>query len=664
MRCRISDNIKFDPRPEFQNYIYKRFRFQFDNLFNAGETAKNNTEFEKLYITDFEFEDQIDKILHSINSTAQFCVGYTGIGKTTSIRHCFQLGVSNAPTLTTPSRLTESKYMVIFPTFLDGYIQPVEEHFDLSYRVSAVCTAMEMAHPELQEIYKTPEELRAFYKFIQVHTPHILEMQDSILELPNSSEEDYIIKKLDKTMKYFPLDYYACKLKYYILKKYDLYDRLIIILDDVETMPEVFQERIILDYFHLFNCMNITEYPQDSNYRVNLLISLRPHTYRIFSNGMRGRRLGAYPLENPIIKKNPVDLNCLFKNRFDYYTSMLPNIAGNLESWRESYNGLMIINRLFDGQYKTMISNLCFMNVRTSLTEYAKILANRFWIQENHDNLGAFRVSPNDCKITNVTIVRAIGCGNSKVFTGENNSIIPNFFYTTLDYDYSIQCLLVMQYFFRNMRIFTGGSVEYGLDTQELRNVYAEWKCILDEERVKQLSIAVRHLFECKILRKSIMDFDDYQMLDTLESIDETSRLYISPLGTELMNMLRRDSILLEMLRECAWRNYSGQDSDYFSECSYDLIRNGKQNELFMDLLEYVDTLRQMEEEFFFSQEGINLYGYCNLFGENLVVEWLFAGIENSLRATGKIYNSLIAKKYYEVNERIAESKTRLLEGK
>ncbi len=72
MRRRISDNIKFDPRPEFQNYIYKRFRFQFDNLFNAGETAKNNTEFEKLYITDFEFEDQIDKILHSINSTAQF----------------------------------------------------------------------------------------------------------------------------------------------------------------------------------------------------------------------------------------------------------------------------------------------------------------------------------------------------------------------------------------------------------------------------------------------------------------------------------------------------------------------------------------------------------------------------------------------------------------
>lgn len=229
--------------------------------------------------------------------------------------------------------------------------------------------------------------------------------------------------------------------------------------------------------------------------------------------------------------------------------------------------------------------------------------------------------------------------------------------------DYSIQCLLVMQYFREKMQVFSGGGVEYGLNAEALHEVYAEWRYVLDEKRVNQLRCALYHLFECKILRKSIMDFDDYQALDTSKSLDETSRLYMSPRGIELMNMLERDSILLEMLRECVWREYSGHEDEYCLECSHDLVRSGRQNNLFMDLLEYVESLHQMEVEFLSSQEGISLHEYRKLFGSSLVVERLLSGIENSLRFSGKIYNSDIAKKFYQVTEKIVESKMILMEG-
>lgn len=428
MRQRISESIFNDTKVEDKNEIYKKFAFQFSNLFNTGETAKNNEDFEKMYIADIEFEEAINNFLRSINSTAQFCIGYTGIGKTTSLRHCFNLGVSTAPVLTTSSKITKDKYMVIFPTFLDGYMQSSSNYFDLPGRVSAVCTVLEKAHPELQEICNSFDGRRELYEFILEHTPHILETGASLWELEKSSEEDRIIKRLDNGMKYYPLEYCACKLKFYILKKYDRYDRLVIILDDVESLPEDFQEHIIADYFRLFSCMQNTIYPEDSNYRVNLMISLRPHTYRIFFNGMRGRMLAAYPLETPIIKSHAVDLTSLFQNRFDYYTSMSPKVIGNLESWNVCYEQLMLINQAFDSRYKNMISNLSFMNVRASLAEYAKIFTNRFWVQHIHADSGAFSVFPHELTINNVTVIRALGCGNSKIFTGEYNPIIPNFF--------------------------------------------------------------------------------------------------------------------------------------------------------------------------------------------------------------------------------------------
>ena len=76
------------------------------------------------------------------------------------------------------------------------------------------------------------------------------------------------------------------------------------------------------------------------------------------------------------------------------------------------------------------------------------------------------------------------------------------------------------------------------------------------------------------MLRKSIYDIDDLKNLGKKESLSDDSMLYISPRGTELYEMFKRDSVLLEMLREDVWRDYSGWN--YIGKTSNELMQERK----------------------------------------------------------------------------------------
>lgn len=663
MNYRICDHVR-DTTDYGENDIYRKFKYQFDNLFNKGEVANNDTDFEAMYVEDANFEESIITFLQSINSVACFCVGYTGIGKTTSIRHCLELGVSNKPVLTTRSFRNSAKRMVIFPTFLDGFMP--ESSFDLPRRIAAVCTSLEEAYPELLLNLKTTEGKKEFYNFIREHSSDIVETLDEWNQ-EGLSEDQLIVKKLNHAIKCRPLAYFANKLKYYIIKKQDVYDRLVIVLDDIEGLPEIFQDKVIGDYLHLFSCMKNTDYPGDSEYRVNLLVSVRPHTYRILINGSRSRLFETYPIEPPILKQRAIDLKDLFEKRFNHYTSLSPRTIGNVQSWNDCYQELMKMNNAFDGKYKEMLINLNFMNLRAALAWYSRVFSNRFWIQENRTKMDIFTVCASEYNFNNITVIRAVGCGNKSVFTGVRSLgdapeiVVPNLFLTSEDSDYSVQCLLVIQYFYRKLipRGSNAPVAYYGLNASSLKSVYNEWSRALDAKHVKQLKDALKYLFECKILRKSILDSDDYKTLDLQESIDESSRLYISPRGTELFDMLTRDSVLLEMMRECAWRDYECREPDYKYDCSYDLMRNGRQKDIFIDLLEYIEAMRETEEDFFSSSEDA-IAVYRSMFGSKLVVERLFAGVEKSLQYSGNNNDPVVYQKYYRIRKQIEESRKRL----
>lgn len=664
MKYRICDHVLISGDYS-ENDIYRKFKYQFDNLLTADEIPTNNEDFENLYVSDESFEAALYGFLSSIRNSMKFCVGYTGIGKTTSIRHCLKLGVSNVALLSTNSLQNSNKYMIIFPAFFDGIKKETPDILNLIGRISAVCTTLEEIHPELLNVLRTPQGRESFYTFIRKHTPNIVELPDDFL-LIDLSRDDEIKERLKFAQKNFSYEYCANKLKYYIKCNYNLYDRLVIVLDDIETLPEKQQDKVIEEYLQFFECMNNTDFPSDSEYRINLLISIRPHTLRLYQQGNFNRafrRLEAFPIAtNPVLKKQAVDLKLLFRRRFDYYTKQSPKIVGNKKSWDDCYKELMRLNDAFDGKYKDMILNLCFLNIREALAVYSKIFANRFWVQGNRFKESSFVVDSREYTFNNINVIRAIGCDNGATFTGGEGSVIPNMFFSSEHEDYSVQCLLVMQYFLHSAQKAEGShQITYGQSAKKLDEILQDWSTIVGEERKQKLECALLYLFEKKILRKSIEDVDDISTIDTRESLNTKSKLYLSPLGYELMAMLGRDSVLLEMLRECAWREYDGRSDSYSLLSSYELLVQGVQYKIFIDLLEYVDYLREEEEKMFFDPDGnIDKSAYESAFGSSMVVTQLLRGIENSLNYSGIMNMPVVYDKFRRIRRRIDESSRNL----
>ena len=638
-----------------ENDIYRKFKFQFEHFLNGESVAQSDEQFYKMYVSEYTSEKVIKNFITTLDDCAGFYIGFTGIGKTTTLRYCLDLGIKDVSSFTLNTtvnfdnrELKTGKQTIVFPTFANGiYLNRNTQYsIDLPERVQGLCAALEKENPDLSDLFMSSNGRYAFLDFIQDTVPRIIPAQESVWT-NGITKDELTFKRLEYARVKHEFEYYASKLKWYISLKYDKYDRLVILLDDVETIPEKYQIPFIEQYLHLYRCMRNTKRPDNGQYAVKLLISIRPHTLRVLQNNSQAdRRIGAFPIKK-LFKNHAVDLDRFFENRFDYYTSLSPQAIGNLETWKACKDVLMNLNHEYADQYKDMISNLCFMDIRRTLTTYARILSNRMWVQDGKAKESNFTINELDYKFNNITVIRAIGCGEAPAFSGNETQEIPNIFFTSEDEDYSIYCLLVMRYF----SIISKRHPDdlYGAYAEEFQSTKDQWIQALGNDLSNKLIFASRYLFGIKVLRKSIRDFDDYDTMDLPESLDGKSKLYISMRGNELLNMLSRDSVYFEMLRERAWREYDGKEEVYSRLSSADLMRQGNQHLIFLDLLEYVDSLRESEEEVFFNNVDIDPYLYQRIFGKSLVSETILKGIENSLNFSGIIEHPTIKKKLFDV---------------
>lgn len=619
--------------------IYRKFGDQFDKLFDAKEVAKDKKEFEKMYVHDKNFEKQLWNFRKFPNSITKFCVGYTGIGKSTTLRHVFELGVSKEAFFNT------KKKEIVFLTCLDGYQRNEIKKFNLVDRIAAVCRGMENLYPELREILPTIDGKKEFYKFVQTHTSYILQNINPF-EAMDMDENEEILSRLKGAYEKYPFEYFANLLKFYIKKKYDLFHQLIIILDDIESLPENSQKSTIAEFLKLQDCMQNTDYPQNGKYNVKLLITIRPHTYRLMRTD---REIESFAISDPpIIKYDSVDLTQLFSKRFNYYTESSDKVIGNKDTWEKCYAELEQMNELFDGKYKTMIKNLCFKNVREALASYARVFANRFWVQKNKPREDIFTISAPEYSFNNINVIRSLACNEEKMFWGDIGCIIPNIFDTTKEKDYSIYCLLVL-YYFKNK----GGQESYGKNSDSLNEVLDNWSNVFGQDITDKMKQSMNFLFLRKILRKAIDDSDDEKTLDTLESLTPNSKLYISPRGYEMCKMLMGDSVLLEMLRENAWRDY--EDWEYSEECSSDLMSYGRQDLIFVDLLEYIEYLAEKEMDIVvIIKTSGNMQAYKDIYGQTPIMSFLLEGVKKSLDYSGYIYEESVREKYNAVKKTIS----------
>lgn len=612
-----------------KNDIYRKFSSIFSSFLSSEEEVRTKDMFHKRYVHDEEFEESVNEFRTSSENRIQFCIGYPGIGKSTSIRYCFGLEISGESYINTERR------ELIFPSFLDGFHNEESKGFCLFARIAAVSTMLEEQYPELRKYMQTEEGKREFYDFIRRHTGFALEHLDPIKAM-KLSDSELILAKLESAYEQSPYEFHANKLKFYIKKLYGILERLIIVVDDIESFSEKFQEEIIFQYLKFFSCMKNTDYPSDGNYTINLLISIRPDTYHLLNPS----QLKTFNInEEALMKKESVDLSAIFRKRMSIYMEAKERTAGNEETWRDCYNVVMALNDAFQGQYKYMIRNLCSMDIRRAFSAYVRVFSNRKWIQKDKPVMEYFTISKPEYTFNNINVIRALACGEDTVYREDSSKILPNIFYTTETEDLSICCLLVMQYFER-----IRDQKPYGVNAPELQKVRQEWSAVLKPDIVEQLSRSLEYLFKQRILKRSYLDFDPTERFEKNSRLRDDMNLYLAPRGTEILSMLTKDSVLLEMLRENAWRDYDHRQ--YSDLSSFELLRQGRQNVIFMDILEYIDYLCERQDDITWELSPISYY---QLFGPNSPVDQMLKGVKNSLDYSGIINDPVIWNKYQEV---------------
>lgn len=158
LMLKINENVERN-KSLGENDIYRKFSKQFEKLFNPKDKIESKKDFDKVYVEDYDFEKEITNFIEAETHTIRFCVGYTGIGKSTTIRHCFGLGMDNGVIV------NQSQKQLVFPSFFDGYQLNDIEKFDLSVRISSVCTYLESLHPDLKSMIRTEEGKKRISQF-------------------------------------------------------------------------------------------------------------------------------------------------------------------------------------------------------------------------------------------------------------------------------------------------------------------------------------------------------------------------------------------------------------------------------------------------------------------------------------------------------------------
>lgn len=614
MRLRKINQLTKNKADSKKGELYINYQKQFDYFFNADVGYKNINEINQYYISDGETEDSLQSILADPMDSVSVLVGYQGIGKSTDIRHSYQI-------MNSAIKFDNKNNTIIFPSCFNGHVLGQlddklemfkEVKTDITKRIASVCVAIEEEFPELSDEFYSKDGQQHFYNFLKATNPKAMvregkqsrENMDDRLE--NAKQEDFFV-------------YVVTKLKYFLTSMLCSYNRLLIILDDVESLPYHYQEHLILQYLRFYTCIrNLPNIELTKQFYVNLLISVRPTTFKLLQ---KVQTLSAYSITREIYKTISVDLSEYFEKKYSFLKEEMRK-----DKWSEAYDILILLSNKFEKKYSEMIKNLVFLDIRKALKIYSNILSNNIWITKEIE-LDETKSIPEEYNFNNITVIRALACGTNVTYTNENGTLIPNILYSTSDKNISILSLYIIAYFIRQR----AGFWEYGETTITKAMLTNDFCDVFGNNNKIQADIAdiIDYFYHCGLLSISIFNDED------ADRITYSTLLYLSSRGLELWNMLSADSVLMELYREDYYQDYDNK-KDYDFSSSHDLMNMNKQIVIFEKVYEILGELYIFEQELVDRCINEGSYNkYISLFGDTLMIEHLMKGVDKSIEYSG-----------------------------
>lgn len=598
----MSINEKYFQPALFRNDIYRKFEKQFVSCFlnvvNIDDAlyVEQPTEY---YCNDFNV------FLESLNSGIKFFVGYTGVGKTTFLKHYFNYKTMGV--------VKHKKDGIVIPACWDGRKIPDDDFAKAIEK--QICNMLDNL---ISELYMSFEHI-------------ILNEDEELLKYINKTRSDVITSltieeiihannigitieqaKLQKSKNQDPVPFSCSVLKYVLEKHCTNVKRLIFVVDDLETLAQNKLCYLLTTYLNIYDCMHNSQ----SQPVVNLIFSLRPHSFRFLKDNIDHKYINSYGniLDNEscrIIKNEIPDVKEILIRRFEEVFKRTEK-PGNPETWNIAKKVFFeIIDSLDENIIKT-ISEICHMNIRAIIDCLQMILSNRVWCQISTDCWEHPTVSAIDYRFDIVNVVRTLACGENSVYTGkkdikfnpknvsnvlsrpqfdDSDIFIPNILIDIKTKKCDVLPVIIMQYLegYFSSQFSTPPQTEFiskNVLCDTFRRIFGEF---ISDQKINN---TVEYLFNNRIIRKSIISKDTD---DTINKLLKQDYIYLTLKGSRLLSMFENDSVLLEIYREDINRKY--EEMSYYKS-SFELVAEGDRYILFDDLLNLVEQVFYSEDDY------------------------------------------------------------------
>lgn len=600
----------------------------------------------KIYVDQPEMEERFcEQFINLEDDAVKFLVGPTGVGKTTLIRNMFH--VFDRDVVVTDNNLV---IYVSFYSMISYFEKDTESNRvvqdALLGAINAAISYLDNSNYVDRLSGYTDDYYEKFYDFIYENNKILIE------SFRNTSENVEKMKKengkkviLDWLVINKPVDYHMCQLKYYLNlykeRTNQMFNNVILILDDIESMDSQYADSILECAYHCKKCMQANA---GREYYFKALVSMRNYSYRI----QQIRRKEAFreiPWNDVIMKDIVPGLSDVLDKRARYVLDLdeVVNLVENREAFQEASNKLQIILQRMYGQYDKMILSLTHNNIFKSMTLLLRIITNKSHFGkyeiDRFKHKGAFSILARDYSIENSSdnseipgndaVYYALVYGEQRVYFDNEDYYLTNIMHYKYreGVDTEIFGIYIIQYFIKagvSLQDPSYDGFESILSTKviaDIMGLYSFPTATQTQSTYDGLRFMMEHLYKGGVLLQSIIE----PIKEDSESVNRVyipeMKVYLSLRGGQLYKMLSYNSLLFATYRDDIDTNINNNDV-----ATLDMTMD----ERMFYCLEYIDYLS--DKEISLLRRVSDYRNYILTMGSELVVIILMKGMEETIR--------------------------------
>lgn len=600
----------------------------------------------EIYVDQPALEERLQKkLIDAEEDVVKFLVGPTGVGKTTLIRNMFHvfdrdIVVIDNNLIVYASFYSMTSYMksseeinVIVQDVLIGALNGAISYLDDSDYVDRLNSYDDAYYND-------------FYDFIKLNNKHLIQtvpdISRNVEKLQNVNSKKFILDWINENK---PIDYHMCQLKYYLYlyKRHTntMFDNIILILDDTESLPPKYANTVMEYAYHAKKCMQ-ANYKREYNFKV--LISMRNYSYRI-EQIRRKEAFREIAWEDVILKDSVPNLSKILDKRMECVlkSEEILNSVDDIVALKNAADSLKVVLKKMYGQYDNMLLSLTHNNIFKSMTLLIRILTNKSHMGKYEvDRLnkdGAFEFSAKHYHVENHStdssipgnddVYFALVYGEEKFYFDREDYYLTNIMHYKKkeETDTELLGIYIIQYFIKK-RINLSDKKYDGFEslscTKVIEDIISLYSFPTDDKdnNIKRgLQLMMKHLYQGGVLLQSLIEPIKEDSLSTQREYVEEMKVFLSLRGNQLYKMLSYNALLLTTYRDDIDTNIENNDVP-----TLDLSMNDRM----LYCIKYIDYLWKKEIELL--RSVVNYKKYKEILGNDLAVVILMRGIRETIK--------------------------------